>query len=88
MEKDDNGAAIAWFLAGAATGAAIALLYAPKTGKDTRKYLNKTTREGREAVESSGKELMDRGKELYERGRKIADDAAELFERGRKLVQH
>jgi gas vesicle protein len=88
MENDDSGAAIAWFLAGAATGAAIALLYAPKTGKDTRKYLNKTTREGREAVESSGKELMDRGKELYERGRKIADDAADLFERGRKLVQH
>ena len=88
MEKEDSGAAVAWFVAGAATGAAIALLYAPKTGKDTRKYLNKTTREGREAVESSGKELMDRGKELYDRGRKIADDAAELFERGRKLVQH
>ena len=84
----DSGSSVVWFLAGAATGAALALLYAPKTGKDTRKYLNKQTREGREAVESSGKELMDRGKELYERGRKIADDAAELFERGRKLVQN
>lgn len=88
MSQDNTGSSVAWFLAGAATGAAIALLYAPKTGKDTRKYLNKTTREGRDAVESSGKELMDRGKELYERGRKIADDAAELFERGRKLVQN
>ena len=87
MAKDDSGAAVAWFLAGAATGAAIALLYAPKTGKDTRKYLNKTTREGREAVESSGKELMDRGKELYDRGKKIVEDASDLFERGRKLVQ-
>jgi gas vesicle protein len=88
MAKDDTGSSVAWFLAGAATGAAIALLYAPKTGKDTRKYLHKQTREGRDAVEASGKELMDRGKELYERGRKIADDAAELFERGRKLVHH
>ena len=88
MAEDNTGSSIAWFLAGAATGAAIALLYAPKTGKDTRRYLNKTTREGREAVENSGKELMDRGKELYDRGRKIADDAAELFERGRKLVQN
>jgi gas vesicle protein len=87
MEKD-SGSSIAWFLAGAATGAAIALLYAPKTGKDTRKFLNKTTRQGREAVESSGRELMDRGKELYDRGRKIAEDAADLLERGRKLVQH
>ena len=88
MSRDDSGSAIAWFVAGAATGAAIALLYAPKSGKDTRKLLHKTTREGREAVEASGKELMDRGKELYDRGRKIADDAAELLERGRKLVQH
>ena len=88
MSKDDTGSSIAWFLAGAATGAALALLYAPKSGKDTRRYLHKQTQDGREAVESSGKELMDRGKELYERGRKIADDAAELFERGRKLVQH
>lgn len=83
----DSGSSVAWFLAGAAAGAAVALLYAPKTGRDTRKFLNKTTREGREAVESSGKDLMDRGKELYDRGRKIADEAAELFERGRKLVQ-
>ena len=83
----DNGSSIAWFLAGAATGAAVALLYAPKSGKDTRKMIHRSTRDGREAVESTGKELMERGKELYERGRKIADDAAELFERGRKLVQ-
>lgn len=88
MAKEDSGSSISWFLVGAAAGAALALLYAPKTGKDTRKLLHKTTREGRDAVESSGKELMDRGKELYDRGRKIADEAAELFERGRKLVQN
>ena len=86
MEKD-SGSSIAWFLAGAAAGAAIALLYAPKTGKDTRKLIHKTPRDGRKAVENTGEELMERGKELYERGRKIADDAAELFERGKKLVQ-
>ena len=87
MANDDSGSSIAWFIAGAATGAALALLYAPKSGKDTRQLLQKTTQEGRDAVESGGKELMDRGKELYDRGRKMADDAAELFERGRKLVQ-
>jgi gas vesicle protein len=87
MEKD-NGSSLLWFLAGAVTGAAVAILYAPQTGKETRRYLNKTTKEGRDAVEASGKELMERGKELYDRGRKIADEAAELFERGRKLVQN
>ena len=85
MEEDSK---LGWFIAGAAIGATVALLYAPKSGRDTRKYLSKTTTHSRDAMEASGKELMDKGKELYDRGRKIADDAAELFERGRKLVQH
>jgi gas vesicle protein len=84
MEENNN---FGWFLAGAVVGAAAALLLAPNSGRDTRRYLNKTTKEGREAMETSGRELMDRGKELYDRGKQIADDASELFERGRKLVQ-
>lgn len=83
---DDNNN-FGWFLAGAVLGASAALLLAPKSGKDTRRYLSKTTKDGREAMETSGRELMDRGKELYDRGKKIVEDASDLFERGRKLVQ-
>ena len=83
---DDNNK-FGWFLAGAVVGAAVALLYAPKSGSDTRAYLGSSAKEGQEAMEASGRELMDRGKELYDRGKQIAEDAAELFERGRKLVQ-
>ena len=68
-------------------GATAALLLAPNSGEDTRKYLSDTTKDSREAMEANGRELMDRGKDLYERGRKIAEDATDLFERGRKLVQ-
>jgi gas vesicle protein len=84
--EEDNGK-LGWFLAGAAVGAAVALLYAPKSGKETRKYLGETSKDGQKAMEASGKELMERGKELYERGKQIAEDASELFEKGRKLVQ-
>jgi gas vesicle protein len=83
MENGNFG----WFVAGAAVGAAVALLLAPKSGKDTRKYLGKQTKTTREAMESSGRDMMDRGKDLYDRGRKIVEDASDLFERGRKLVQ-
>jgi gas vesicle protein len=83
--EDDNK--LGWFIAGAAIGATVALLYAPKSGRDTRKYLTKTTNNSVEAMEASGKELMDKGKELYDRGKQIAEDAADLFERGKKLVQ-
>jgi gas vesicle protein len=82
---DDNS--IAWFLAGAAIGAAAGILFAPKTGRDTRALVSRTTHDSREALEKSGQELMDKGKELYDRGRKIAEEASELFDRGRKLVQ-
>jgi gas vesicle protein len=83
--EDDNK--LGWFIAGVAIGATVALLYAPKTGRDTRKYLGKTAEGSREAMESSAREMMDRGKDLYDQGKKIAEDAADLFERGRKLVQ-
>ena len=84
---DNVGSKITYFLVGMGIGALVGVLFAPKSGEETRKYLGQTTKDSREAMEASGRELMDRGKELYERGKKIADDAAELFERGRKLVQ-
>jgi len=78
---------IAWFLTGAFIGAAAAVLYAPQSGKETRKYLSEKTQMGREAVESAGRDIADTSKDMFERGRQLVDDAADLFERGRKLVK-
>ena len=78
---------IAWFITGAFIGAAAAVLYAPKSGKDTREFLASKTNEGREAVESAGSDIAEASRDMFERGRKLVDDAAELFERGRKLVK-
>ncbi len=78
---------VAWFLTGAFIGAAAAILYAPQSGKDTRKYISDKTQMGREAVESAGQDIAEASKDMFERGRKLVDDAAELFERGRKLVK-
>ena len=76
-----------WLVAGAAIGATIALLYAPASGSDTRKVIGDKTREGKQALAESSKEMYDRGRELYDRGRKMADEAAELLERGRSIVE-
>jgi gas vesicle protein len=84
MQKTDS---LVWFLTGAAVGAAVALLYAPQSGKDTRRYLNKKARQGREVVGDVSREALDKGRDLFEKGRKMADDAADLFERGRRLVE-
>jgi gas vesicle protein len=44
------GAVLLAFVAGAIAGAAVALLFAPATGEETREYLNQRAREGREKV--------------------------------------
>jgi gas vesicle protein len=85
MAHNNNG--FMWFVAGAAIGASVALLYAPQSGRETRRIIKKKTREGREAITESGRDLMDKGRELYDKGRRVADDAADLFERGRRLVE-
>ncbi len=87
MEEQDYGGKLMWFVAGIAVGAGVALLYAPATGEDTRKYLGQKTREGGHALAESSKDMYERGRELYERGRKMADEAAELLERGRSIVE-
>jgi len=81
------GSNIGWFLTGACIGAAAAVLYAPKSGKDTRKYLTDKTQQGRDAVETASQDIVEAGKDMFERGRQLVDEAADLFERGRKLVK-
>ena len=86
-EDQEIGGNLVWFVAGAAIGASLALLFAPYPGEQTREYIGKKTREGGQALAESSKEMYDRGRELYEKGRKMADDAAELIERGRVIVE-
>ena len=87
MSSEDNGSRVVWFLAGAAIGAAIALLFAPASGKETREFLSRKTGEGREALADAGREILDKGREYYEKGRKLAEEAGEMFDRGPKLVK-
>ena len=41
-ERQQSGSGLAWFLMGAAIGAIGAILYAPKSGKETRKFISDT----------------------------------------------
>src|SRR5687768_1769897 len=82
----DNGAGagsvMLAFLVGAVAGAAVALLYAPTTGRETREYLGDRAREGRDrAAEAAarGREAVNRSRETIltaiERGREAYEQA-------------
>lgn len=86
-DHSEHSGRLVWFVAGAAIGAAIALLYAPASGQETRRKIHDRVGEGGGALIDSGKEFIERGRELYGKGRQIAEEAANLFERGRKLVE-
>ena len=68
------------FVIGALTGAAVALLYAPATGEDTREYLGQKAREGK----AKAREAMDQGREYY---RDQRENIVTAVERGREAFQ-
>jgi gas vesicle protein len=85
--SENNTSNVAWFFAGAAIGAAIALLYAPQSGAETRRQIGEQANKGKGKLAESSQDLVEKGKELFESGKGIADQASELFESGRKLVR-
>ena len=90
MSRDDGagaGSVLLAFLLGAVSGAAVALLYAPATGRETREYLGERAREGRErAAEAAqkGRDVIDRGREAINQGR---DTLSTAVDRGREAYQ-
>jgi len=76
----DSSRNAGWFLAGLSIGAALAVVLAPASGQDTRRYLRDKTR-------GSGKDILNTGRELFDMGRELADEAAGMFEEGRKLME-
>ena len=66
MARDDNGgSALLAFLLGAVSGAVVALLFAPQTGDETRRYLGEKAREGRDRAA----EALQKGQEAFEQAR-------------------
>jgi gas vesicle protein len=74
------GAVLLSFILGAVAGAAVALLYAPVSGEETRRRLAKKTREGRERAEDLARE----GREFFDRHR---EDLSAAVERGREIFE-
>ena len=83
MANDEGagaGSILLAFILGAVSGAAVALLYAPQSGKETRDYLGERANEARaRAAEAAAK-----GREAINQGRETLTTA---IERGREAYQ-
>ena len=83
MARDEGagaGSILLAFILGAVSGAAVALLYAPATGNETREYLGEKAREGRERAAAAA----DKGREILNQGRETISTA---IERGREAYE-
>jgi gas vesicle protein len=57
-----TGSVLLAFALGAVAGAAVALLYAPASGEETRRRIGDKTREGKQRLSSA----VERGREAFE----------------------
>jgi gas vesicle protein len=90
--SDNNGASkVAFFLAGMGIGAILALLFAPKSGKETRDYLAQKAEEGKEYVAGRGRELRKQAEEVVEKAKDVVTKQKEqlsaALEAGKQAYQ-
>jgi gas vesicle protein len=84
LSNGESNAGLSYFLAGVGAGIILGLLFAPRSGEETRDYLRERAGEGgdyvkkrAEALRRSGEELVEKGKEYIGRQQAAAEEAVE-----------
>jgi len=79
-QEGSGGGVLLAFIAGAIAGAAVALLYAPATGEETREFLAQRAREGKDRAAEAARQ----GREVVNRQR---ENLTTAFDRAREQFQ-
>ena len=69
MSERDNSNSLVWFLAGLGAGALLGVLYAPRSGRETRQALREKADEGRDFVVTCGRQAKEQATQWAEKGR-------------------
>lgn len=70
--SDNTGSKVSFFLVGLGIGALVGILFAPKSGEETREFLAQKADEGREYAQRKARELRERAEDILERGKTAA----------------
>jgi len=93
MSENGNGGAsgFAYFLAGLSFGALITLLFAPKTGQETRDLIGAKANEGKEYVTARSKEVREQAEQLVGKAKDLVAQQKEqlsaALEAGKQAYQ-
>ena len=77
--SDRNGNSFLWFLAGVGIGAVAGVLYAPRSGDETREALRSKAEDGREFVRDRAKQAREQAANWADRGRDVLNQQKEQF---------
>lgn len=69
--SDNVGSKVSFFLVGLGIGTLLGILFAPKSGEETRDYLSSKADEGRDYAQRKARELRERADDLLQRGKEV-----------------
>ncbi|HYL68017.1 MAG TPA: YtxH domain-containing protein [Candidatus Limnocylindria bacterium] len=91
MSENNVGSKVSFFLVGLGIGALVGILFAPKSGEETREYLTSKADEGRDYAQKKARELRERAEDLIERSKEIMarqkDSLSSAVEAGKDAYQ-
>jgi len=79
MSESNGGNSFVWFLAGLGLGALVGVLYAPRSGSETREAIRARAEEGRDYVRSRAREARNQASDWVDRGREVVNQQKEQF---------
>jgi gas vesicle protein len=82
---------VSYFVAGLGIGAAVALLFAPQSGEDTRKQIAEKAKDGTDFVAAKGREFRKQAEGLVDQGKDLVSKQkarlADVLESGKQTVR-
>jgi gas vesicle protein len=89
--SDRDGSSFVWFLAGLGVGALAGVLYAPRSGSETRDALRAKAEEGRDYMKTRARDAREQASGWVDRGRDVVSQQKDQFraayEAGRQAYQ-
>ena len=77
MSDRDNSSSFMWFLAGLGFGALMGVLYAPRSGRETREAIKNSANESAEYLKNRSRDAREQMNQWVDRGKEVVGQQKE-----------